>query len=216
MHIKINQLYQVVEMTLTTTLHGPWIAYVQVDTDVELVERLSLTIGDVMEFVGTADRTGVHLGRARIRLVGGANGLERECDGKTYYRAPLRAILGDMLAIAGETLSSLSSQAVLSTAPKHWARATGLVREEIDVIAERFGFSWRILPNGEFWVGEETWDNSPLVDNYQLLRDEREDGLVEIASDFPTVLPGETFLERRVSEVEHTLSKSLRTEIRFL
>ena len=128
----------------------------------------------------------------------------------------MRAIIGDLLAIANETLSTLSTQSTLSIAPKHWARAKGTVRGELDVLSERFGFNWRILPDGTFWMGDETWDASPLVDGYQLLRDEQEDGLVEIATDIPMVLPGETFLERRVSEVEHTLNKSLRTVVRFV
>ena len=214
MHVKANSK-QVVEMTMSLTLHGAWTAFLQVDSTVALDSAITLTIGDVLEFLGTADRTGQHLGRAKLRVMGGAGGFTTVATGKTYYRAPLRAILGDLLSVAGETLSSLSDATLLATAPKHWARAAGSVRDEIDVLAERFGFNWRVLPNGETWFGSETWDASSLV-NYQLLRDEHEDNLVELAAELPAVLPGETFLERHVSEVEHTLGRGgLRTVVRF-
>jgi len=214
MHVKANNA-QVVEMTLTLGLHGAWRGYFQADATEALASSVTLTIGDSLSFVGTAPRTGEHLGRAKLKVVGGSNGLDESVGGKTYYLAPIRVVVADLLAAGGETLSSLSDSTMLATAPKHWARAKGTVRDELEVLADHFGFSWRVLPNGEIWIGSEDWSTSPLTD-YQIMRDEREDGLVEIAAEIPSVLPGETFLDRHVEEVTHTLSEGiLRTEVRF-
>lgn len=217
MHVKVANK-QVVEMSLTMTLHGAWTALVQVDAEDAITGATSLLIADLMTFSGTVDptRSGAFLGRAKLRLVAGANGLDVAVTGKTYYRAPLRVILGDILLVGGEALSDLSDAVLMATAPKHWARARGTVREELDVLAGRFGFEWRHLPDGKVWVGTETWDASAIAD-YQLLSDEREDGMVEIAAEVPAVLPGETFLERQVSEVEHSMGKGgMRTTVRFV
>lgn len=216
MHVKANGK-QVVDMTLTLGLYGAWTAMLQADASEAIASQVTLSIADTLEFIGTPDptRSAEFLGRARLRLIGGAGGLDTAIGGKTYYQAPLSAILEDLLALGGETLSESSSSSLLATKPKHWARAAGTVRGELDVLADRFGFSWRILPDGKLWAGEEDWPTSPLT-SYTLMTDAREEGRVELAAEVPLVLPGETFLGRHVEEVIHTLSKAtLRTEVRF-
>jgi hypothetical protein len=216
MHVKANGK-QVVDMTLTLGLHGAWKAQIQANATVALTGAIELTIADSLTFVGTTDagRAAEHLGRARARVTGGAAGLETAVAGKTYYQAPLRTILGELLAVGGETIATTTDEDLLATTPRHWARAAGTVRSEIDVLAERFAFSWRVLPDGTTWFGTETWDMCTLT-AYTLLEDAREEGRVVIAAETPTVLPGETFLERHVDEVIHSLGRGgLRTEVRF-
>lgn len=214
MHLKINNA-QVVNATMTLPIAGPWTAIVEADSGEAVDAQATLTIADTLTFRGTSARSGASLGRARARVVGGGGGFRLPVAGFAYYEAPLSVIVGDLLTAVGETLSPLSDAAMLATVPRHWLRAKGAARDELDVLADRFGFAWRVLPNGETWLGFETWPTSPLS-LYTVLEDAREDGRAEIAAEVPMVLPGETFMDRHVVGVVHTLDgHQLRTTVNF-
>lgn len=216
MHVKVAGA-QATKLQLTLPKSGAWQAIVDLDASTAPSGLVTLTIGDSLSFVGTVipSRTGVYLGHAHALIVGGAGRLAETIDGFAYYQAPLRVILGDLLAAVGDALDSTADATLLASTPRHWLRAEGPAKEEIEVLSQRFGFAWRVLPSGLVWAGTEAWADSTLTD-YTPLGTQDADGTMSIAADLPAVYPGQTFAGRHVQTVEHIYdSARLRTEVVF-
>jgi hypothetical protein len=188
--------------------------------DVEAVPEgglLTLQRGDGTPLlVGTARRAAARSGRVELRLVGGAGGLARALGPKSYRSPTVQLLLQDLATEAGETLSSTLAPGLRTQVLPAWVRRAGLASHCLAGLARALGVTWRVLPDGTLWLGEETW---PEVDpDHELLGDHATSASAEIATDtLPgELVPGTTFLGRRVSLVEHTIEPDRsRTLVRF-
>lgn len=191
---------------------GAWTADLAVDRDTAVTGACTLAIDGGLTLHGTADRTGVWLATARLQVVGGGGGLGRTSRPQHYRHTTLRAVLGDLLATAGENLAASADSVTLALSFPGWATIGQPIGRMIAALLEDSRLSvdtaWRVLPDGTVWVGQETWPDSGLADviDYQDLAEAPEDGTVELGVEAPRLLPGTTLGGRRVSYVEHRLT----------
>jgi hypothetical protein len=185
---------------------GAWTAELRVDTQERPAGAQLLSLGSA-QFVGAVARAAVHKANAWVRLTGGAGALGTTLAPKGYHSAPVIVPLQDIAADCGEVLAGSSDGSITRAVLGHWARLEGAAGNALNQLLETLpGAVWRFLPNGQLWVGVETWPSiSPDVEliDYQPLRD-----CVQLFAISPGILPGATFLGRRVSYVEHRVSEA--------
>jgi hypothetical protein len=186
---------------------GAWHADILVDDPDQIIGQVTLVIdGGALTLVGTAMRTGVFVDTGRLRVVAGAGGLGTSATPKHYNGTSVRIVLGDLLEIAGETLSSTADSSILDAALDAWTTTANPVGTLISQLlaAAAPGVSWRMLPDGTLWVGKENWSDSGLDPaTYQILSNPAEENSMYVGVDAPILLPGTTFEGQKVSFVEH-------------
>jgi hypothetical protein len=208
----------VLAATITIPRVGRWQAELTLEADAG--ESGAATIANAtgtLSMRGTIVRGGEHYERGRVRVVGGGGGLSGEVSPKFYRGVPARIPLADLLTEAGETLAASSSASALDTTLPLWARSAGPASSALAHMLDALGAGWRTLLDGSVWVGVETWPEVPDF-AHDVLDDDPSDGAVSIACDeLPAgLLPGTTFMGRRVSSVEHRVSGSrIRTAVLF-
>jgi hypothetical protein len=158
-----------------------------------------------LKLIGTVRRSDVFADSVRVLAVGGTGDFEAAVAAKGYRMVPARIPLADILSAAGQTLSSTSDASALSTTLAHWSHRTGAASTALASLLEAIGATWRILPDGTFWVGSETWPNASAFD-YTLLAEDpaRERAILGVEAP-PPLFPGTVFRDRRVSAVVHTI-----------
>lgn len=215
----------VVECTLHLPRSGVWHADLYVDTtntaDVTGAVVLSLVDGALV-LKGSSLRVsaprsaGLWEGLTRVRIAAGAAGLGTQLQPQGYSPStPASIVLGDILALCGETLSSTSSQAMLGTVLPAWSRLAQSGGAAIATLATTLGATWRSMIDGTVWLGTETWPAS-LVTDFNTIAKSVVDGRSEIATTNPGLLPGTTFAGGNVGRVvQHVSPNALRTEVFF-
>ncbi len=195
---------------------GRWSAEVDVDADdaddltgtVTLeAEDGSLTLvgtayvppGGVVQ-AGTSDD-----GRTRVKLVAGAAGLFAAVDAKAYEGVPLRLVLDDLLAAAGETLSDTADTDTLNHYLPRWTRCAGDVRGALRMLRTAAGADYRFEPDGTVWIGVDTYPDVEV--DHIVTAEDKGAGKMTISPDDLSLLPGTTFLDRRVSYVLHEVAE---------
>lgn len=183
---------------------GAWTAEVRVDSNKTFSGSQVLRLGN-SSFRGTVTSASVHKAAAWLRVVGGAGRLGTALPARGYTSSPLLVPLQDIAREAGEVLSPSADATVTRTLLAHWARFSGSAGKCLGTLVENVeGATWRFLPSGQLWVGIETWPSvSPEVEltEYEPLGD-----AIVFFSLAPGILPGTTFLGRRVSYVEHRVT----------
>ena len=194
--------------TITLPRQGVWHA----DLELEAIEAptgsVLLQIGAALSLRGVVEPRagGVFAGRVRVRVVGGAGGLQRQLDPKWYAGAPRELPLRDLVEEAGERLSSRTDPALLGEVlSPGWARVRGTAAEALGRLLEGTGASWRILPDGSLWAGPETWPTAQGMADLVVLEEDRSRGRLVLATEAPQLLPGQTLRGDRVSDVEITI-----------
>lgn len=192
---------------ITFRLRGTWDAELAVIADdADAVSgALEIVIGG-STLVATATRAQVDQGgTVTVYAVGGAGGLSTEAPALGYTNVTRRVVLVDALSVGGESLAA-SSSARLDESLAHWTRPRGTVADAVRLMAEHAGLSWRVMPSGSVWVGEESW---PTVAPEHTVEAERPaaDSLA-ISIESIGVLPGDTFRGQRVAEVQYTIGAS--------
>lgn len=202
-------------------LQGLWSATVEID-QLELdaepptgpfrfeIERVEF-VGAVLPARGGRSQSG----RTRLRMVGGAGGLQHEITPRNYAGGVTRVktVVDDILRDCGETLSQESDQAILSKQIPAWQRTPSTGQRALDRIVAKVGATWRVVRDGTIWIGVDEW---PEVEPDGVVEDDDwGDGVIAVAPDAPTMVPGIVVRGQRVSEVVHRLLPSgLRTELR--
>lgn len=141
-----------------------WRADLVIDADVTH-ER-----GDLIEL---ADASGTVLMRGRVlrsdtpyqrcemRLVGGYGRLATRVAPKYYRSAPARTILEDLARDSGTVFEAgVLTQPEMLTEIVAWVRRGGeavTALQELIRDALPTGWTWRARPNGEMWIGLDTW-----------------------------------------------------------
>jgi hypothetical protein len=203
----------------TLSLHrtGAWRARLEVDGSELVSGAVTVVAEGGARFRGVVTAAGDAGERIDLEVWGGAGGLTRSVPPQFYRGAPLRLPLGDVLRAAGETLSPRSDRGALEVLLPRWALAATTGTAALDaLVATVAGATWRVLADGTVWVGRETWP-AVAVEHDLLSEAPARDQVVIGATHLPTALvPGVTFLGRRVSVVHHVLEPdSLRTTVLF-
>lgn len=201
---------QIISATIREPVTGAWVLDAVIDADVAPSGRQTATIDDE-NWVGTVRRASVDNGRVTCRLVGGAGSLGADADAGTVgakaYQSSvtLQTVLVDLLLANGESLDSSSSSLAGIQVPT-WQRAQGPHRRALEAVVTKAGLSWRVLRNGNLWVGEEAWEafDEDLVqeeeanvgDGYFVLRDAI------------SMTPGVTYRGESIRQVVHAIDKS--------
>jgi len=125
-------------------------------------------------------------------------------------------ILQDLERETSETLSPSIPIDILNSTVPHYVRVATDGVQQLDILAELFGLSWWIFANGTLWLGRETWPMVEVV--HDLLANNAAMNTAEIATDQVSLdlVPGVTFLDRRISFVEHRIEPDeLHTYVKF-
>lgn len=187
---------------------GAWVADLAVDNPQGYSGAVTLNLNG-FQLQGWVRRGGVVADTTIVRVVGGqAGGFPTELTPLAYQAVPLQTALQDVLAGAGEALDPTSDPGVLQTQLALWLRRQGPASEAMSSLLLHAGSSWRVLPNGNTWVGPETWPTSQLQPaDATLLRQDPSNGREIWFADTPSLLPGTTFNGQKVSTVEHTVKR---------
>jgi hypothetical protein len=197
----------VIDGQITLPRIGAWTADLVLDTGTALVGSAQLVfgVGGSISFNGAVVRGGLARGYAVVRLVGGAGGLRTLLAPKAYGSVALKLPLSELLAAAGEALSATSDAAVLALQLNAWTRMQTTAGGALVALLQAAPTaSWRFLPDGTLWVGNETWPTSQLA-GYLVTKDDPNHKRQELAVDVPAVFPGQVLNGQQVSGVEHRI-----------
>jgi hypothetical protein len=198
---------------------GAWHAELRVDTQSAIGDGCEINIADgALVLEGTADRSGLFADTGFVRVVAGANGLGTTAKPKHYDDPTIRVVLADLLANAGEVISSTADASILGRHLTAWtttARPTGPVVSLL--VQQAPNTSWRMLPDGTLWVGTESWPDSGLdPTTYQILDELPSDGSADLGMDAPLLIAGVSLAGRHVSAVEHRIDgRGVRARVWF-
>lgn len=195
----------IIRGTIEFHLHGTWLATVYISGD-----DPSLVQGPVTLQVGSTTLSGTTLiaeadqgNQVSVRVVGGKGGLEKDCPPKAYIGTTRGKLLEDALAEGGEALSSTSDSSVTSSQINRWTRVQDLVGGSVRRILDGSGASWRMLPNGRVWVGQETWPEAPT--DYTIASEVPTEQRIELGLEEIFVLPGMMLEGQRLTSVKYVL-----------
>ena len=122
---------------------------------------VTISINDgALTMKGTAAVDDVYLDTVRARVVAGAGGLGKTVTPKFYQQALVRTVLADLLTAGGEKLFSTADASVLATPLQSWTVMKMGVADAIGLLMDAVGASWRMLADGTFWCGAESWPDS--------------------------------------------------------
>lgn len=194
----------IVRGTITLPRTGRW----QADIELESAppgEGSPVTLrGPGIELVGHAGRVGSFHGAHRVRAVGGTGGLTQELPAASYRNMPVGLLLEEILGPAGERLSSLVGASVTTRTVPSWVRPAGLAGAALAALAELVGVTWRLLPDGSVWLGDDSWASASVggevFDADPITRG------VSVALDSAALLPGQTWRGFKVESITHTIT----------
>lgn len=205
--------FAVMRGRVTVPRLGAWVARISCSADEAVESPVALDLGDVT-LEGAVVRGELYVGRWDGLIVGGAGGLQSTVGPMAYRGVPRSVPWADLLSSSGEMLSSTSSAAALAEVLEAWSYMAGPAGTALSQLAG--SYSWRVLLDGTIWLGEDAWTAVDI--EHELVSTDYANGSVVIATEAPpvTLLPGVTFLDRRVVGVEHLIDpKQIRTGVQF-
>jgi len=210
--------FDVLEARVSLPRVGAWQADVRVDKPDGIDGAATLIIDGGLTFAGTVARGGAFLEATWLRIGAGADGLRKQARPKFYNATALRIVLSDLLATAGEKLSATADPRTLGARLDGWTTIAQPIGNAVAVLVARGApadTAWRMLPDGSFWLGAETWPDSGLTDaNVDTLEERPELGQIMLGTVAPALRPGTTLAGRRVSYVDHVITpEAIRTRV---
>lgn len=197
----------VVSLALRLPRIGVWHA------DITLVPSAPLPEGRVTldamgtKYSGTVLRAGVSCQLPVARIVGGAGGMSKAIAPRSYQGVDVRLPLTSILSAAGETLSAAADSTMLARRLPFWIQMAASAGEALGLLLRTAAVpAWRVLADGTVWVGAENWPASKLAD-FSILSEDLRLGVHTVFAEEPSVFPGETWADQRVSVVEHRFSR---------
>ena len=219
---------EVIAASLFLPLIGAPLYYLDLDADEAPAGRCELAFATGPSFVGTVARATPFEGRVEVVMVGGAGGLGLEPElavevgGAGYTGTPIvvdaELVVGDILKLTGEGISPSAVETLAGLSLPRWHRVAGLAAHALGYLAQAWGVSWRILPDGTVWLGAETWPEHLDADNAIVQADCADTSSLVAALDVdrPDILPGQSLVGRRVERVVYSLTDtSLRAEVTY-
>ena len=219
-HIQLNN-NDLSRLRLRLPLYGAWVGEC-VHSDPTMVPSVGDTATIVLAsqtFVGTVVRVSTLEDMSYDTLVvGGGGGLSLRLEPLQLVAPLVSSVISSALLNTGEGLSSTTSTSLLQTQVASWRRPTRTLGRELDAICEALGVgtSWRVLSDGSVRIGTEPETPTPAnVQDYDTMSWDAAQGVVVIASEDPTVLPGENWPDfGMIGAVIHNITpEETRTEI---
>lgn len=191
-------------------LTGVWVADVVAEAESDVgafpTPGASCTmVFGAQSFQGTVRRSSNPFGTVFARLVGGAGGLPKLLDAKSYQNTTAQNVLNGLLSDCGEQLAPTSDPGILGQAVGRWVRVASPGWKALAVLMDWLNPSgtWRVLPNGQVWVGVDSWPPTTM-ESAEVLGYFPHRLEAEIYSDSPTILPGQSYLGGEVTSVTHS------------
>ena len=140
---------------ITLPLTGCWHADLWADMQTVPSGQVVATLSGV-DMPAHIQRAEIVQGLLQMRLVGGRGGMAKNATPRHYAQPLVRHILGDLLADAGEALSTTSTASVLGTGLSYWTSLAVPTGSLLQALTEIVGESvnWRVLFDGTVWIGE--------------------------------------------------------------
>lgn len=220
--VRLQGGVEVLSGEIVWDLVGLWTADVELDTDAPPAKGETVTIellsadGSAVGFRGTVRTSGEYHGRSKLFVVAGAGGLGGTITAQHYNSSPTALhLIADLLAAAGETISSTTDQALLdSLTQPAWMRAQMAGTASLTLIAEAFGWDWRSLADGTIWIGPTAWTEVRAPSLYDTGADTSA-AQVDYA-DGEVLAPGNTIQGRPIYRVTHQISPDgVRTQVTY-
>jgi hypothetical protein len=194
---------------ITLPLTGAWVADVVSNTESSVGafpppgSSATVQFGQ-QSFQGVVRRSSNPFGTIFARLIGGAGGLPGMLPPLSYQNTTVNQVLSDLLQAAGERLSPMSDENLLSQELAFWVRPQAPAWQSLAVLVDCLDSdgTWRVLPDGTIWVGVNSWPQTNL-ESFELLSFLPHELRAEIYTDNPTLMPGQSFLGGDVSSIEH-------------
>lgn len=199
---KVNGL-SVLSGVVSLPAGGAWWADLVVDDETALpttARAVTLDLGG-QTLVGTVipGRQGAYAGTGRVRLTGGAGGMDAVLPARKYRGVPTRIPVLDVLTEAGELLSATSDALLLAAVLTSWTRARAAARASLHELLKASGAAWRVLPDGSIWFGVNAW---PVATFEGDILEERFGGSWRrLSPDTGQLLPGTTLQGQRLGAV---------------
>lgn len=198
-HIQLND-NDLSRLRLRLTMYGAWVGEC-VHSDPSLVPSVGDSASVVLAsqtFVGTVVRVATLEDMSYDTLiVGGGGGLSTLLGPLQLVAPSVSDVLSAALSGTGESLSSTVLPSVLQTQLQSWRRPSRTLGRELDAVCAALpsGSTWRILRDGTVWVGQdpEAGTGQAVVQDYDVMSWDASQGLVVIAAEDPTVIPGQTW-----------------------
>jgi hypothetical protein len=194
--VRLNQ-EPVLALSLHMPLNGAWSAELSVASDVELAVGAAVTLRVLdLDLAGRVARTGLFADRLSLRLTGGPTDWSQPVDVKHYRNTTAGRVLGDL----GLTLATPQDDALA-----FWTRAPGTVGGSVQVLARYFARNWRVNPDGAVLLTSEGPATIEDPEAVEIGRDPAR-GLVQLAPERATILPGVMYGQDTVGDVIYNLT----------
>lgn len=199
---------------------GAWHADLMIDVGQTEPGSISIVFQDGTTFNGTVIRQAVFAAFLRLRIVGGAGKLYNTQVAPKHWTMnqagtaaiPLSVPLQYILNQAGEKLSPTADQGVLNTNLVSWTCVPQSCSAALRSLIQGYANSWRVLPDGTVWIGNEQWKAVDGTFNYVLLHKHTGLGVMELAEDSPLLRPGTTLGGNQITRVDNFINQgSFRT-----
>ena len=193
---------------------GVWFAELMVDADdpASVTGAVTIEVGTT-RLVGTALRPGADPGgQTMVKVIGGAGRLTEGIPPAAYVSTSVADVVGAILSLVGERLSTKSDADTLSKPLARWNRGRGDAGSCLSAVAKANGFVWRMLDDGTVWVGNDTFaDAGADIDTVASTPDQ---GTIEAADDELVLRPGQSYKGSKIYEVESVIgAKSTRSTL---
>lgn len=185
----------VLRCVLTLPMNGAWSAEVEVAADDPLSGAVELTLPGGPSWSGLVVRGEHSAERSRARIIGGLV----SWTSPTTLQHFRNTTTGAVLASLGVTPDAPSTEAL-----SFWTRKASTIGEGVQAIATHLGVNWRVLPSGQIRIRAEA-PEAVDPDAIEVLRDATR-GIVELAPEAATLLPGSLRGEDSVGDVIYDVS----------
>lgn len=207
--------HPVLKLDLVLPKRGVWVLDVQVDADQAFTGAVTLDDGVGNLFSGVLPRPAqVVTGRVHARITGGKGGQlsALELAAAHYQSATARIVADEIAAAAGETIDPSTDP--LTTVLESWSRQAAYAGQAFSLVADAVGVQWRVLPNGNVWLGAESNDELVLPEVLELDRDGVKN-VVLYGLDALSLRPGRIFRGQRIARIHYcqTEEQPLRAKV---
>ena len=204
MHLNGDPIHHAVIRIPST---GVWWAdvYTSGDKDVAAGDACVLDL-DTLIMNGTAATAASVSDQPRMRIVGGGDGLSKDVPPRFLMGVTVEFALRELLGLVGESLSTDSDPVALARVLRRWTRMQGKAIEDLNEIVRHVEKSWRVLPDGKVWLGEESFDEYEEVNEHVLLDEFPEEQRRIYGVETPELLPGVAFKGWDIGTVVHRLN----------
>jgi hypothetical protein len=202
------------EATWSIPRIGAWSFEGSLHSESDLSGLVTITMPDAgaLSWQGTITATQRFYDTVKVRVAPGVGGLTKVPKAKHYQNTTAGVVLQELLAAAGEKLDG--SSAPQSRRLESWTVTAGTAARPNTIgaslralVEEKAGLSWRSLPSGKIWVGQEKWPSTSLAEaDYDVLARDGDTGVVQYRVARPELLPGTVIAGDRIGHVEMRLS----------